>query len=574
MLPNTILIVGHRGTGKTTLLLRLKKYFPDQKFADLDEEIQKSSGLSIPEIFKRYGEIYFRNLELSVLKQLLESPINWISLGAGIDLQKVKAEFPNCNILWLCRESDSQGRIFLDRPSLEPNISPLLEYEMRYKARNQNFLKLSTWIYEVPEGLQEFCEFEKKLLSGEGDFSSASITVLPNLINQFDNRRQNLFSTNFKFIEVRNDLPAAEVSSEYSAQLLFSIRNQEPPPFENPPCDWALELGAPKMKVDILSSHDRLDEISLIEVIQNLERHSSLASHLKLSPVVYNLNEIIQGIEWQQKDCENRSFLPRSCDGRWQWVRLFLKGKQKINFVRQGVGTALDQPTMWQWLATPHRPLSFAAVLGSPVKFSFSPAFHSKFFAKIGIPFWAIDLSVVEWKSGIEILKQMGLVAAAVTSPLKSEAGGNTLLLENFDYKVFNTDSSGLKGALAELQLNSPDLPVLVWGSGGVSGAIKEVFPQADFYSQRTGQRLDKEGKDHQDLAQEYGILIWAGLPNGNKPPNEIRFKGIFDLNYRENSVARDLALERQVPYFSGLKMFEIQGKEQQKLWQILSAID
>lgn len=54
------------------------------KFVDIDEEIEKREGLSIPEIFSGRGEPYFRELELEVLKELLEEEKVVVSTGGGL----------------------------------------------------------------------------------------------------------------------------------------------------------------------------------------------------------------------------------------------------------------------------------------------------------------------------------------------------------------------------------------------------------------------------------------------------------------------------------------------------------
>ncbi len=78
-----IAIIGFMGTGKSTIGRRLAEK-TGLSFVDLDSEIEKSVGVSIPEIFELYGEGYFRNLELEFLKKysLIDSLV--LSTGGGI----------------------------------------------------------------------------------------------------------------------------------------------------------------------------------------------------------------------------------------------------------------------------------------------------------------------------------------------------------------------------------------------------------------------------------------------------------------------------------------------------------
>lgn len=78
-----ILILGYMASGKSTFSNFLSKK-TGLKMLDLDEEIEKIEGCSIPELFETKGEIYFRKLENSVLKKLLHNDESFIlALGGG-----------------------------------------------------------------------------------------------------------------------------------------------------------------------------------------------------------------------------------------------------------------------------------------------------------------------------------------------------------------------------------------------------------------------------------------------------------------------------------------------------------
>jgi shikimate kinase len=54
------------------------------QFIDLDQYIESKEDMSVPDIFKLKGEIYFRKIESLFLKELIESDIKAIiSLGGG-----------------------------------------------------------------------------------------------------------------------------------------------------------------------------------------------------------------------------------------------------------------------------------------------------------------------------------------------------------------------------------------------------------------------------------------------------------------------------------------------------------
>ena len=77
-----IYLIGFSGAGKTTIgkHLALQK---NRKFIDTDEQIEKEHKKSISNIFKEYGENYFRKLERDMLRKVDGSII---SCGGGLPI--------------------------------------------------------------------------------------------------------------------------------------------------------------------------------------------------------------------------------------------------------------------------------------------------------------------------------------------------------------------------------------------------------------------------------------------------------------------------------------------------------
>ncbi|PHR15272.1 MAG: shikimate kinase [Sphingopyxis sp.] len=78
----SIVLVGLMGVGKTTVGRRLAKRL-GRGFVDADEEIERAAGLSVEEIFSRFGEDYFRDGERRVIARLLENNGQVIATGGG-----------------------------------------------------------------------------------------------------------------------------------------------------------------------------------------------------------------------------------------------------------------------------------------------------------------------------------------------------------------------------------------------------------------------------------------------------------------------------------------------------------
>jgi shikimate 5-dehydrogenase len=129
-----------------------------------------------------------------------------------------------------------------------------------------------------------------------------------------------------------------------------------------------------------------------------------------------------------------------------------MKGRQGINFISSGEFSAPDQPSIWQWLSTPVKAKKFAAVLGDPIYHSYSPEMHREFFAKKQMPFFAIPIPQQEFLEAFEFLQELGLAAAAVTSPLKDKIGGNTWWKSDLETRTGNTDVLGLEEELQDFK--------------------------------------------------------------------------------------------------------------------------
>ena len=78
-----IILIGMMGSGKTTVGAELSRYLPDFQYADIDEEIEKSTQKKISEIFLRHGEAFFRMLESEKIKKFCKEQKFIISAGGG-----------------------------------------------------------------------------------------------------------------------------------------------------------------------------------------------------------------------------------------------------------------------------------------------------------------------------------------------------------------------------------------------------------------------------------------------------------------------------------------------------------
>lgn len=82
-----LVLVGMPGCGKTTVGMELAR-LSRRPFVDLDDEITRLAGKSIPEIFRKHGEPAFRALERKVLAEVCDKNGQIIATGGGAILRK------------------------------------------------------------------------------------------------------------------------------------------------------------------------------------------------------------------------------------------------------------------------------------------------------------------------------------------------------------------------------------------------------------------------------------------------------------------------------------------------------
>ena len=78
----SIVLVGLMGSGKSTIGRRLAQRL-GMRFADADDEIERAAGMTISDIFSRFGEGHFRDGERRVIARLLAGKPMVLATGGG-----------------------------------------------------------------------------------------------------------------------------------------------------------------------------------------------------------------------------------------------------------------------------------------------------------------------------------------------------------------------------------------------------------------------------------------------------------------------------------------------------------
>ena len=81
-----IFLIGFMGCGKSTVAAKLNQMY-GMHVVEMDQEISVRQKMSIPEIFEKYGEEYFRNLESNLLQEIQTGTNQVVSCGGGVGLR-------------------------------------------------------------------------------------------------------------------------------------------------------------------------------------------------------------------------------------------------------------------------------------------------------------------------------------------------------------------------------------------------------------------------------------------------------------------------------------------------------
>jgi len=123
VIDRPVVLVGMMGVGKTSIGKRLAVRL-GTPFVDADDEIEKAAGLSISEIFAKYGEDYFRDGERRVIARLIEGAPKVIATGGGafVNDETRALILERATSIWL----DADVQVLADRVSRRDH-RPLLK---------------------------------------------------------------------------------------------------------------------------------------------------------------------------------------------------------------------------------------------------------------------------------------------------------------------------------------------------------------------------------------------------------------------------------------------------------------
>ena len=87
-----IYLIGFMGAGKSSIAQQLRRQL-GYPVVEMDERIVKEQGMSINDIFAKYGEDAFRNMETALIQTLGKEDASIVSCGGGVVVRPQNVEY-------------------------------------------------------------------------------------------------------------------------------------------------------------------------------------------------------------------------------------------------------------------------------------------------------------------------------------------------------------------------------------------------------------------------------------------------------------------------------------------------
>jgi shikimate kinase len=153
-----VILIGYRGCGKTTIGQKLADRLW-QTFVDIDDLIVRRAGKNIKQIFEEDGEPAFRDIESSVLREVLATDDTVIGLGGGTVIRDenrkllkssgAKIIYLRCELAELDRRIRADTRTAETRPALTHLGGTIDEIRVKLAEREPHYREVMTSELEV-----------------------------------------------------------------------------------------------------------------------------------------------------------------------------------------------------------------------------------------------------------------------------------------------------------------------------------------------------------------------------------------------------------------------------------------
>jgi shikimate dehydrogenase len=245
------------------------------------------------------------------------------------------------------------------------------------------------------------------------------------------------------------------------------------------------------------------------------------------------------------------------------------------------------------------------AVIGCPVKHSFSPIMHNAWFKdeNLNCSYLAVEVVPENLQKAFQAFKTLGFCGINVTVPHKNAAvklvdfaddsvkavgSLNTVAFKNGKLYGFNTDYLGFAADLKDKKVAVKNKNVFVYGAGGAAKAavyaLKKAGAKKISVSNRTFSKARKlalyfkaeavKGAEISRAVSQADIIVNASSCGMNKT-DVLPFKpyavkknaAVYDMIYGKPTPFKAFSKSRKLKYFSGEGMLVRQGAESFRIW-------
>ena len=165
-----IVLTGFMGAGKNATGKRLAQKL-NLEFVNTDDIIEKKEGITIIQIFEKFGENHFRKLEKEVIKKVAQGKNRVISTGGGAVLAQENVSNLTDNGVIIClwaspevirkRTKRETHRPLLEGVSREERIKELLDYRKPFYEKSADYI-IDTSHLTVEETIEKILKYLKR----------------------------------------------------------------------------------------------------------------------------------------------------------------------------------------------------------------------------------------------------------------------------------------------------------------------------------------------------------------------------------------------------------------------------
>lgn len=138
-MKKNIFLIGFMGAGKSTIAKLLKEKL-DMKLVEMDARIVEEQGMTINDIFSKYGESHFRDIESQLILTIGNEGETVVSCGGGVVVRSENTDYmkKNGTIIFLSAKPETiyeRVKDSNDRPILNGHMNVEYIAELMEKRR-------------------------------------------------------------------------------------------------------------------------------------------------------------------------------------------------------------------------------------------------------------------------------------------------------------------------------------------------------------------------------------------------------------------------------------------------------